>query len=34
LFFATFDTPFVYMIVYYLRKEFNLKEDEDLGSLN
>ena len=34
VFFAAFDTPFVYMIVYYLRKEFNLKEDEDLGSLN
>ena len=34
VFFAAFDTPFVYMIVYYLRREFNLKEDEDLGSLN
>lgn len=34
VFFAAFDTPFVYMIVYYLRKEFNLKENEDLGSLN
>jgi len=34
VFFAAFDTPFVYMIVYYLRKEFNLKEDEDLDSLN
>ena len=32
VFFAAFDTPFVYMIVYYLRKEFNLKENEDLGS--
>ena len=34
VFFAAFDTPFVYMIVYYLRKEFNLKENEDLGSLS
>lgn len=34
VFFAAFDTPFVYMIVYYLRKEFNLKENEDLGSLD
>jgi len=34
VFFAAFDTPFVYMIVYYLRKEFNLKENEDLGSIN
>ena len=34
VFFAAFDTPFVYMIVYYLRKEFNLKENEDLGSFN
>tara|TARA_B100000945_G_C20323956_1_gene569056 strand:+ start:309 stop:1007 length:699 start_codon:yes stop_codon:yes gene_type:complete len=34
VFFAAFDTPLVYIIVYYLRKEFNLKEDEDLGSLN
>ena len=32
VFFAAFDTPFVYLIVYYLRKEFNLKENEDLGS--
>ena len=34
VFFAAFDTPFVYMIVYYLRKKFNLKENEDLGSLS
>ena len=34
VFFAAFDTPFVYMFVYYLRKEFDLKENEDLGSLN
>ena len=34
VFFAAFDTPFVYIIVYYLRREFNLKENEDLGSLN
>ena len=34
VFFAAFDTPFVYIIVYYLRKEFNLKENEDLGSFN
>ena len=34
VFFAAFDTPFVYMIVYYLRRKFNLKENEDLGSLN
>ncbi|MAV93248.1 MAG: hypothetical protein CMG01_03700 [Candidatus Marinimicrobia bacterium] len=32
VFFAAFDTPLVYLIVYYLRKEFNLKENEDLGS--
>ena len=32
VFFAAFDTPFVYLIVYYLRREFNLKENEDLGS--
>ena len=32
VFFAAFDTPFVYLIVHYLRKEFNLKENEDLGS--
>jgi len=34
VFFAAFDTPFVYLAVYYLRKEFNLKENEDLGSLD
>ena len=34
VFFAAFDTPFVYMIVYYLMKKFNLKENEDLGSLS
>ena len=34
VFFAAFDTPFVYVIVYYLRKKFNLKENEDLGSLS
>ncbi len=34
VFFAAFDTPFVYLIVYYLRKKFNLKENEDLGSLD
>ena len=27
VFFAAFDTPFVYLIVYYLRKKFNLKEN-------
>ena len=32
VFFAAFDTPLVYLIVYYLRREFNLKENEDLGS--
>ena len=34
VFFAAFDTPLVYMIVYYLRRKFNLKENEDLGSLD
>jgi hypothetical protein len=34
VFFAAFDTPFVYLAVYYLRKEFNLKENEDLGILD
>ena len=33
VFFAAFDTPFVYLIVYYLRKEFGLKENEDLASI-
>ena len=33
VFFAAFDTPFVYIIVYHLRKKFNLKENEDLGSV-
>ena len=34
VFFAAFDTPFVYALVYYLRRKFDLKEYEDLSNID
>ena len=31
VFFAAFDTPIFYLCVWYLRKKFNLKANEDLS---
>ena len=33
VFFAAFDTPIFYFFSWYLKKEFNLKDEEDLSSL-
>ena len=33
VFFAAFDTPIFYFFVWYLKKKFNLKENEDLSSI-
>lgn len=30
---ALFDTPILYLIVYYMRKKFNLKKDQEINSL-